>query len=437
MEHLIATILSGGKPAMSRTPLHSHLAPNPALTPEAHAALQASEAMNQALLDLSPFPIAITCLADGRFMRVNQRWCKITGFKPEEVIGRTPLEMKIYVNQTDRERMVTLLRQQGLVEKFETRFKTKDGRFIHAHMSAKLIQYQGHECLLGLTTYVDELSKAQQALRESENRFRNILNSITESYYEIDLNGNLRFFNDSFPALFGRSAEELIGINYKSYIVAEDIPKVFEAYHAVYQGRTGVTCVEYGIIRKDGTIVQVETSASLLLDNMNRPIGFYGILRDRTAQKKAEELLRQSVEKYRGILEEMEEGYYELDLNGNFTYFNETTVKNHGYSAEELMGMNYKQILKPEQAQEVPQLAKDIYKSGKSILIRHFEILRKDGSTRLLEISSYPRKDPNGSIIGFWGITRDRTEQRNAEIAIARSEEKHRRILEEMEEGYY
>ncbi len=404
---------------------------------ELEKALKASEALNQMLLDMNPFPISINLLEDGRYMKTNKRHSEITGFTEEELIGKTPLQLKMYVNPSDRDKIIHLLKKKGRLDQLETGFKTQKGRFIHTLLSARLLNYKGHRCILSQTTYSSDLSKAQEALLKSESRFANILNNISESYYEVDLKGNLTFFNKATIRLFGYPEKELLGLGYQTYTTPEDAKKIYKAFNSVYRETAPVKYAGYRIIRKDGSIRHVEVSISLLRDPDGKAIGFYGVNRDRTEQKKVEEVLRQREEKYRTILEEMEEGYYEIDLKGNFTFFNNATLKLHGKSADKLMGANNREYLSPEQAKKAYKLYIDIYNTGKPVRIFDYEIIREDGSICLTEISGYPLRDDKGHTVGFWGITRDRTKQKKAELALKKSEEQYRLVVENANEGIY
>ena len=162
------------------------------------------------------------------------------------------------------------------------------------------------------------LEKQLSALK-SEEKYSNILDSIEEGYYEVDLAGNFTFFNESLRKTFGYSYEELLGMNNREYTSSESIRRIFAIYHQIYRTGSPAKIIDYEVIKKDGSAIMVEVSASLLRDPSGDPVGFYGIVRDRTELKKAEGALRQSEEKYRHILENMEEGYYEVDLAGNRT----------------------------------------------------------------------------------------------------------------------
>jgi PAS domain S-box-containing protein len=130
-------------------------------------------------------------------------------------------------------------------------------------------------------------------------------------------------------------------------------------------------------------------------------------------QTKAE--LRESKEKYLNILENIEEGFYELDLAGNITFFNEACRRIYGYPRDELMGMNALKLADEDNAKEAFKYFNEVYTTGKPRAWIDGEIIRKDGSKRSLEASASLIRDLTGKPIGFRGIIRDVTEHRQAE----------------------
>ncbi len=509
-------------------------------------ALRQSEQTYRNLMDLAPDSITVTRRRDGRFMQVNRTFCERTGYTVQETVGRTIYELGIYANPSDRERVIEALERDGKIEGMEIQFKSKSGRILDNLMSSQPITFEGEDCLLVVTANINSLKQAQRDLREKEAKLRNILDHITESYYEVDLSGNLTFFNDTLVQVSGYTPDELMGMNFRQYTASEDVGRLYAVFNDIFRGGTPSRIVDYCVRKKDGTPRIVESSVSLLRDASGAPIGFYGILRDRTDQKKAEDALRQSEEshrgilelapdsitvvdlqegrylqvndafcrlsgysaeealgrtplelgvyrdprdrdrlvervktygsvegleiqyrnrsgqvldaivsarqiqfrdrecllvivtnitslkqaqevlrqselKYRTVLESMEEGYYETDLRGQFTYFNASTCRLHGYTADELMGMSYKRYLRPDNAKRISNIFRNIYETGEHSTVMEYEIIRKDGSIRQCELSAYLRRDVSGRPVGFWGITRDRTEQKKMESQLLHS----------------
>ena len=266
-----------------------------------------------------------------------------------------------------------------------------------------------------LTKEPGQLRRVREVLRESEEKSRAILQSIEELYYEVDLAGNLVTFNHSMTEILGYSKEELMGMNNRRYMDEETAGKVYRTFNRVYQTGLPTKAFDWGLIRKDGTRRILETSVSLMRDSKGRPIGFYGIGRDITERKQAERVLRESEEKYRTTLQSIEEGYYEVDLTGNLTFFNNALVRFSGYSKEELMGMNSRGLMTEETAKKMFQIFGEVSQTGEAANPFDWVMVRKDGTQRFIETSVSLVQDSRGKTIGFRGIARDVTDRKRIE----------------------
>jgi PAS domain S-box-containing protein len=132
-------------------------------------------------------------------------------------------------------------------------------------------------------------------------------------------------------------------------------------------------------------------------------------------RKRIEEALQKSEEKYRTILQSIEDGYFEVDIAGNFTFFNDATCKLLQYSKNELMGMNNRQYMDKENAKKVFKVFNQVYITGKPSKGFDYEIIKKDGSKGHIEVSVSLIKDSEGQSIGFRVLARDITERKQAE----------------------
>jgi diguanylate cyclase (GGDEF)-like protein/PAS domain S-box-containing protein len=128
--------------------------------------------------------------------------------------------------------------------------------------------------------------------KESEDRYRTILEQIQEGYYEVDLTGSCTFFTAPLSGILGYSEAELKGMNYRQYMDKDNAEKVFRTYNEVF--RTGISTkhVDWELIKQDGSRIYVETSVTLMRDLSGKPIGFQGIVRDITLRKKMEEEIK-------------------------------------------------------------------------------------------------------------------------------------------------
>jgi PAS domain S-box-containing protein len=141
--------------------------------------------------------------------------------------------------------------------------------------------------------------RAEEKLRESEGKYRGILESMDDAYYELDLNGNLVFFNEALISKTGYSRGELMGMNYRQYISPETCKPVSMVFSEIYRTGQPVRLFDYEVIMKGGQIRNYESWANLLFDNNNQSIGFRGMARDITTRKRAEERLKETLESLR------------------------------------------------------------------------------------------------------------------------------------------
>jgi PAS domain S-box-containing protein len=129
----------------------------------------------------------------------------------------------------------------------------------------------------------------EEALRQSEEKYRTILHSLEEGYFEVDLKGNLTFFNDAFVRWSSYSREELMGMNNRQYMDEETAKKVYQVFNKVYSTGKSANAFDWEMIKKDGTKGWIETSVSLIRDSSGQPVGFRGIGRDASERRRIEE----------------------------------------------------------------------------------------------------------------------------------------------------
>jgi len=380
------------------------------------------------------------CLVDlkGNLARVNNKMCKIFGYTKEELEHMTVNDIA-HPDDIDKSPEFIQKSLQGEIgsDIFEKRYFHKKGYVVTCEVSSSLVRKADGSPLYFISHIHDitERKRTEEALRESEEKYRTILESIEEGYYEVDLAGNMTFVNDSTCQIYGYPREELIGMNNRCYTSKETAKKVFQVFNEVYRTGKSNKGNDYEIIRKDGTKRHITSSVTLMKDSSDKTIGFRGITQDITERKKTEEILRQSEEKYRQILENMEEGYFEVDLAGNYTFVNNAECRNLGYTKEELIGMNNRQYQDEATVKKMYLLFNTLYKTGEPIKVLDVEIIQKDGTKKFNEISVSLIRDSKGEKIGFSGVSRDITERKRAEDALKKSREELIKKNQELEES--
>ncbi|MBW2622265.1 MAG: PAS domain S-box protein, partial [Deltaproteobacteria bacterium] len=178
--------------------------------------------------------------------------------------------------------------------------------------------------------------KAEEALQVSEEKYREILENMEEGFYEVDLQGNTLFINDSVAKMIGSQPERVLGSSFRNNMDKETAEQVFKAFNRVYRTDIPDPNVSYKITLEDGTLRFLESSVSLRRDSQGKKIGFRGVFRDVTEKKKAEEILRKEKEKFQILVEESPFGITIISQDGRYEYLNPKFHEIFGYTLEDI-----------------------------------------------------------------------------------------------------
>jgi PAS domain S-box-containing protein len=234
--------------------------------------------------------------------------------------------------------------------------------------------------------------------------------------------------NEACLKTFGFPRKEVIGKTGDELNIFVQLEKKQKALEELLE-RGYIDNYELKFRRKDGTILYGLVSGEII--ELQGKTYILIIMTDQTSRKRSEKAQRKSEEKYRTILEDIQEGYFEIDLAGNFTFFNDSVYRSLGYSKEELMGMNNRQYTDKETAKKVLHTFNQVYNTGKPIKGFHWQVIRKDGTKIYIEGSVSLLKDLSGKPIGFRGITHDITEREWTEEKLRREEQRFRALAEQ------
>jgi diguanylate cyclase (GGDEF)-like protein/PAS domain S-box-containing protein len=237
-------------------------------------------------------PIGLFIIQDGIYHWSNKRFQENTGFSAKDIIGLDSLSI---VHPEDRKHVrssaLAMLRKE-LTFPYEYRIITKNGDILWYMGTVTPIGYKCKRAVLGSQMDISRQKQAEESLKQSEERSRLIIETIADAYYEVDLKGNLLFFNEAYMKLYGYKHEELLGHNYKQYVDKKNASIVFRAFNQVFKTGNPIKKLEWEIINKKGEHRQVELSVSLIRDAQGRPKGFQGIVADITERHRAEEAIR-------------------------------------------------------------------------------------------------------------------------------------------------
>jgi two-component system, cell cycle sensor histidine kinase and response regulator CckA len=268
-----------------------------------------------------------------------------------------------------------------------------------------------------LEEQIAERKRIEQHLEDTNKFLHNILDSSSSiSIISTDLEQNILFWNKGAENIFGYSAEEIVGKHTIEVLYPdEEIKQQVGEVRSLITKEKINTHKELREITKDGRILWVNLNLTPRFDERGSVIGILGIGEDVTEHRKRDEDLRRSEEKYRTILETIEEGYFEVDLAGKFTFFNDALCRISGSPREEVTGMIPRDYSTPETEKRMSRIFNEIYRTGKPSKVTDYEIIKGDGSRIILEMSTSLMRDSSGHPIGFRGVVRDVTQRKRAE----------------------
>jgi PAS domain S-box-containing protein len=262
-------------------------------------ALRVSEERFRVAFHTSPDAININRLADGVFVEINEGFTALTGFTRQDVIGKSSLDIQIWCDPADRQKLIQGLREKGYYENLEARFRRKNGDVGIGLMSAKTILLQGVPHILSITRDISERKQAEEALRLSEEQYRSFFENTAAAVAILDQNGHVASANDADCRFLGYPHSELIGMHVARFTHPEDIALDTDLYQSLIAGQKQSYEVEKRYIRKDGEIVWGRMAVSLIRDSQGLPLYTSVVCVDITDRKRAEVQLNEQLDELR------------------------------------------------------------------------------------------------------------------------------------------
>ncbi|MBP1711614.1 MAG: sensor hybrid histidine kinase, partial [Deltaproteobacteria bacterium] len=263
---------------------------------------------------------------------------------------------------------------------------------------------------------ISDLEAANQEISLLEEKYRLIFEHVMDVIYTIDADLNLLSISPSVETVLGYEPQEFIGrpvTDLGNIFTPESLQQAITDTGLILNG-SAIAGAIYQFIAKDGTIKYGEVSGSPIMRD-GKIIAIISVARNITDRKLAENAVRESEEKYRTILEDMEDVYFEVDIKGNITFVNPSSCKKSGYSERELLGMSFKEISVPDGIEMVMQYFGEIFQTGKTGKPLIWNLKKKKGEGGFFELVVSLIRDKQGNPVGFKGIGRDITERRKAE----------------------
>jgi PAS domain S-box-containing protein len=245
--------------------------------------------------------------------------------------------------------------------------------------------------------------------------------------------GKFQYVNPVFQNLTGYAEEELLGKYSLDLVHSEDREVVRKKAIENLKSEKGSISYEYRLVKKNGEIIWVlEEVTSINYGGKRATVGSFMNI---TARKELEESIGYSEKRYRTVLDEIGDAYFEVDLKGALTFVNDQMTQHLQYSKEELLGMNYRTFTAKEEIKNVYEAYNRVYRTGEPSLSFGHKVIRKDGTGGFSDVSISPLKNAKGEIFGFRGISRDITERKQLEEEREALLQEIRKINQKLEEA--
>jgi len=385
----------------------------------AEEALRKSEEKFARAFRSSPIAVAVTRLSDGRIIEVNEAILKLLHFHRDEVIGHTTLELGIWVDVNDRAQFIQELSTAGSVRDREYRLRTKDGEMVTIHLSAELLEFSGERCMLSTLVDVTERKRAEEALRQSEERYHRLFEDDLTGDFISTPEGQILLCNPAFAGIFGfSSAQDVVGTSILDlYIDAQGREPLLERLKQ--EGK--IERLEVWRKRRDGEPIYVVEN---LVGHFNERGELYeikGYVFDDTERKRAEEALRQSEERLKRAQGIAHLGSWELDLANNHLSWSDEMYRIFGLPPQEFKA-TYEAFLEsvhPDDRAAVDTGYSSSLREGRNTYeIEHRIVRRSTGEIRIVHEKCEHIRDASGRIIRSVGMVHDITERKQAEEAL-------------------
>lgn len=374
---------------------------------KAEQALIESEKSYRHLYESSMIGWWRTSIEDGTFLKANMAAVNALGFEIEsELIGK--YKSTYFYPAEERQQLLKMLKETGQVDRYEAHFTLRDGSQRTVLLSARAYPEKGF--VEGSVINITDHKETLEALNRAVNNYSNLYENLRDGAATVNMDGRITECNPAFRKMLGYSNEEISDLTY-----VDITPPKWHAAEADIINKQVLTTgysenYEKEYRRKDGTIFPVELRTYLLKDASGKPTGMWAFVRDITELKRAEELLKRSERRYRSLVETITEGMAIVDFDENILFANSAACKIFGYTLEELIGINLRQIILPEDFNKI--LAETGKRKNGLTSKYEFSIRRRDNQIRHLYISVTPYQDTYGNVEGAIGLFSDVTERK-------------------------
>ena len=387
--------------------------------------LRESEELFRSVFEHAPFGMCIAAL-DGRLVQVNAAFCGMLGFSESELLCRKWQEL-VHPEDFDPAfgRGEQLWEAQAGCMDAEERFIHSNGSVVWGRARSSIVR-DGCGNPLHLLVHVEDITerkRAEEALAESEDRFRVMADSCPTMLWVTDAEGGIQFINRALREFFGTTREDVAGLKWQSLLHPDDAPEYLGAFQRAVRERTRFRA-EARVRRADGESRLIGSNAEPRLSPGGIFLGHVGLSADITDRKQAEVALRRSEEKFRQLAENIRQVFWMMPPAANeMLYVSPAYEHVWGRTCESLYQspMSWTEAIHPDDLERA-HVAFGRQKQGES-LESEYRIRTPDGREKWIRDRAFPIRDQDGQLIRIVGIAEEITEQKRHEEELINARE--------------
>ncbi|HEC94897.1 MAG TPA: PAS domain S-box protein [Thermoplasmatales archaeon] len=377
--------------------------------------LKESKSHFQMLFNLVADPVVVVD-SRGKFLEVTDKVEEITGFKKEELIGKSFLKTRI-VTPKSKEVLLKNLAGRitgGEIKPYEIEVVTKDGKKIPFEVNAAKITYKGKPADMVVFRDITERKKMEEELRELKQRFEDVALSSADFIWEVDRNGRYTYASGGVKQILGYSPGELVGKTPFDLMPENEAERIKRIFEKIVSEKKPIVDLENWNLTKDGKRVCLLTNGVPILDEKGNFLGYRGVDKDITERKQMEEELMKAYVQVENLLNAAADGIRIVNRDFTVKTLNDTMAELAGVKKEEGIGMKCNEMFGSDVCGTKNCSMRRILREGRKIQV---ETLRRrlDGKTVPCLHVATPLRDSDGNIIGIIEDFRDITEQKKVE----------------------
>jgi len=376
--------------------------------------------------------ILLADVENKKFYMANTRLCQMLGYSSEEIKHLGVIDIHPEEDLPDVMNQFSKQVREELTLAKDIPLKRIDGSVFYADVNSLPITLDGKKCLMGIFRDITDRKKAEQALKESEERYRSVVEDTPFLLCSFLPGGEITFVNSAYCEYFGKTSEELIGNNFIFLIPEDERQTVLDNIMLLTVDAPTMTH-EHQVTAPNGQVHWQRWTNRGIFDEQGRAVFYQSFGEDITDQKKAEQALKESEEHYKMLAERMNDGLSQVDENGKLVYVNRKCAEMLGYTQEGMIGNHWSSFYTEDSR---PVVAEQLILRRKGIS-EPYEITntRKDGRKFHIYLSPQPIFDEGGKFRGSFAIMTDITPLKKMEEELFKKKNKLQSILEVMESG--